>query len=171
MDPVLFGLKRAYHSTLRISRRDFKAIGNTQARMDILHALYNRGRPRVQPLWQSILRRIIGYTARSTISEMLKELEALFWVRRRRSQQDKRQVEVELTDTGRAALQRAYGHFFPGWSLEAPWWAIGWRTPDAEERRAWDAYVERMGRLDKILRNIRFALRDTGCLRYPWFSD
>jgi DNA-binding MarR family transcriptional regulator len=169
MDRAFFGLKRAYHSTLRISRRDFEEIGNTPARMDILHALYNRGRPRL--MWQSILRRIIGYTARSTISELLKELEAIRWIRRKRSPIDRRQVEVELTDAGRRALGRAYFRFFPGWVVEAPTWAKDRLPPDSDERKAWRRFLDKVGRLDKILLDIRFALRDKGCLRYGWCSE
>src|SRR5580704_11365310 len=97
VDRIFFGLKRSYHSTLRLSRRDFKAIGNTPARMDILHALYNRGRPWKRPLWQSTLRRAIGYTARSTMTQILQALEKLLWIRRKRSEDDRRQLEVELT--------------------------------------------------------------------------
>jgi DNA-binding MarR family transcriptional regulator len=171
MDPVFYALKRAFHSTLRISRRDFKAIGNTAARMDILHALYNRGRPWKRPMWQSILRRIIGYTARSTISELLKELEALLWVRRKQSLEDKRQVEVELTDTGRKKLREAYWRFSGAWPLEAPIRAKGWREPVATERQAWSGYLHKLGRLARSLFNIRVALRDTGCVHYRWLDD
>jgi DNA-binding MarR family transcriptional regulator len=168
MNRSFFGLKRAYHSTLRISRRDFKEIGNTPARMDILHALYNRGRPAMT--WQSILRRIVGYTARSTISELLKELEKILWIRRKRSQRDRRQVEVELTGKGLKALRRAYDRFVPGWLAEALSWAKDRRPPDSDERQAWDRYLDKIQRLDKILLGVRFALRDTGRLRYRWFS-
>src|ERR1700759_2656332 len=100
MEPIFFGLKRAYHSTLRVSRPDFKEIGNTPARMDILHALFEHGGRGKRFIWQSRLRRILGYTSSGTISEMLKELEAKVWIRRKRSEEDRRQVEVELTLAG-----------------------------------------------------------------------
>jgi hypothetical protein len=44
-----------------------------------------------------------------------------------------------------------------------------WRSPDPDELHAWRAFVAKMGRLEKILLNVRFALRDTGCVHYPWF--
>src|ERR1700744_3217420 len=144
MDRIFFGLKRSYHSTLRLSRRDFKAMGNTPARMDILHALYNRGRPWKRPLWQSTLRRAIGYTARSTMTELLQVLEGLEWVRRRQSREDKRQLEVELTERGRVALRRAYYRFGAGWPLEGPSWAKDWGRPLSVELDAWDAYLAKM---------------------------
>ena len=171
MDRVFFGLKRAYHSTLRISRRDFKELALTPARMDILHALYNRGRRRTRPMWQSTLRRVVGYTARSTMTQILKALEALVWIRRTRSQQDARQLEVELTGAGREEIERAYFRFFSGWSLEAPLWAKDWPPPIPGEITAWQAYVDKIGRVDRILSNIRIALRDTATLRYRWFED
>ncbi|HEX3771308.1 MAG TPA: MarR family transcriptional regulator [Polyangiaceae bacterium] len=171
MDRTFFALKRAYHSTLRISRRDFKEIELTPARMDILHVLYNRGRTITPPIWQSTLRRIIGYTARSTMSQIMKALEKLGLVRRKRCPQNERQLEVELTDDGWARLGRAYVRFATGWVHVAPTVASGWRAPNKEEDEAWRAFVERMGRLNKLLYNIRFALRDTGCVRYPLYSD
>jgi DNA-binding MarR family transcriptional regulator len=170
MDPIFFGLKRAFHSTLRVSRRDFQEIALTPARMDILHALF-RAHRRDRPMWQSTLRRILGYTARSTLTQMLKAIEALTWIRRKRSPHDARQLEIELTEAGREQIKKAYLRFFPGWSLDAPRWAKGWPTPSADECTAWEAYVDKIGRLDKILSNVRFALRDTGSLRHRWNYD
>ncbi len=156
---------------LRISRRDFKALGMTQARMDILHAL-RRATWDKRIMWQSALRRILGYTARSTMTQMLQALEAIGWIRRRRSRQDARQLEVELTPDGHMARHDAHFHFIAtAWSYDAPEVALGWAPPLPEESDAWVAYHERTGRLQKILRYIRVALRDTGCLRYEWFSD
>jgi DNA-binding MarR family transcriptional regulator len=170
MDRIFYGLKRAYHSTLRISRRDFEEVDLTPARMDILHTLRRAKRSKV-PIWQSQLRRIIGYTARSTMTQILQALEGLLWIRRKRSQEDKRQLEVELTDAGRDELSRAYCRFFPGWAIEAARWATGWLPPKPDEIRAWDGYVEKMGLFDRILSFIRIALRDTGSVRYRWFED
>jgi DNA-binding MarR family transcriptional regulator len=171
MDRVFYALKRAYHSTLRITRKDFKEIAMTPARMDILHVLYNKGRKRKRPIWQSTLRRIIGYTARSTMTEMLQALERLRLVRRRGSLEDERQVEVELTGAGFWALGQCNARFCPGWTHFALAWATDWTPPDVrvEEDRAWDAHIAKRGRLDKLLYNIRYALRDTGCVRYPWW--
>jgi DNA-binding MarR family transcriptional regulator len=173
MDRVFYALKRSYHSTLRITRRDFKEIDLTPARMDILHVLYNDGRRRKQPIWQSTLRRIIGYTARSTMTQIMKALERLGWVRRTGSREDERQLEVELTEAGWSRLGRGYVRFPAGWTHDALTLAKDWTPPDVavEQDRAWKAYVDKMGRLAKLLFNIRFALRDTGCVRYPWYSD
>jgi len=170
MDRIFFGLKRAFHSSLRVARRDFKELGLTAARMDLLYALDRAGRKK-RPVWQSQLRRILGYTARSTLTEMLGALEVLGWTRRKRSLRDGRQREVELTRAGRAKLTDAVYHFLPGsWAFEAPDVAKDWRPLLPAEIEAWEAYANKAERLDKILSNFRFALRDTGSLRYPWYA-
>ncbi|HEX3770627.1 MAG TPA: MarR family transcriptional regulator [Polyangiaceae bacterium] len=143
----------------------------TPARMDILRAISDRFRRRQRPTWQSTLRRVVGYTARSTISELLKEIEALGWIRRRPSTHDKRQVEVRLTKIGRHELDRAHGRFFSGWSLTALKDALGWAPPSDQETAAWDAYERMLIPLDEILTHIRFALRDMGSLFEDFFDD
>ncbi len=170
MDPIFHGLKRAFHSSLRIARRDFKELGLTPARMDVLYALDSLGGAN-RRLWQSQLRRILGYTARSTLTQMLRALEALGWTRRKRSERDARQLEVELTRAGRAQLARAQSHFWPGWSFAAPFWAQDWGDPLPAESRTWDAYLPEVDHLDEILSNFRFALRDTSSLSHPWPED
>ncbi len=170
MDRIFFGLKRAYHSSLRIARCDFKELGLTAARMDVLYAV-DKARTAKLPLWQSQLRRILGYTARSTMTEMLRALEMLGWTRRKRSERDARQREVELTAAGREQLARASFHFCSGWAFAAPDWAKDWPPPLPAENRAWEAYLNKVDALDKILSNFRFALRDTSSLCYPWLDD
>ncbi len=170
MDRIFHGLKRAFHSSLRIARCDFKELGLTAARMDVLYAV-DQARKAKQPLWQSQLRRILGYTARSTMTQMLRALEMLGWTRRKRSDRDARQLEVELTPAGREQLGRAHFHFCSGWAFDAPFWAEDWSPPTAAESKAWNAYVSKVERLDAILDNFRFALRDTSSLCYPWLED
>ena len=170
MDPVFFGLKRAFHSTLRISRRDFKEIGTTPARMDILYALYKERR-RETPIWQSTLRRIIGYTARSTMTQIMQALERLGLIVRRRIRQDERQLEVELTRAGQELFGRASHRFLNGWSIQAPWLAKDWPPPVEDESEAWQAYLDKLFPLRRILFNLRVALRDTGSLRYRWVNQ
>ena len=167
MDPLTFGLKRAHWSMLRVSRRDFNALGLTQARMDILHAL-RRAHSNKRPMWQSNLRRILGYTARSTLTQLLKALEGLGLIRRRRSRRDARQLEVELTARGQETRERTYDHFVnKAWVYTAPEYAMRW-SPRPDEEVAWQAYVDRTSALHKTLGLLRFALRDTATLRYAW---
>ena len=170
MDPLFFGLKRAFHSSLRIARRDFKELGLTPARMDVLYAV-DKAHKAKRPVWQSQLRRTLGYTARSTMTQMLRALEALAWIRRKRSERDARQLEVELTQAGREKLARATFHFCSGWGFAAPDWAIDWPPPLPDETGAWSAYLQESDRLDTTLSNFRFALRDTSSVLYPWLED
>jgi DNA-binding MarR family transcriptional regulator len=63
-------------------------------------------------LWESAPRSVreIGETLRhepATLSPMLKRLEALGYVTRRRARADERQLEVDLTDAGRALRAEA----------------------------------------------------------------
>ncbi len=102
MDPVFFTIKRAYYATLRLTRRALAAMGLTAARFDLLDALYRLGTRCVH--LQSNLRRGLG-VARSTVSRMMRSLEQLGLVRRRR---DGRDCLVELTAEGRCRVRRAF---------------------------------------------------------------
>ncbi len=102
MDPVFFTIKRAYYATLRLTRRALAAMGLTAARFDLLDALYKVGTRTVT--LQSQLRRALG-VARSTISVMMRSLERIGLVTRRR---DGRDVVVALTPEGRRRIRRAY---------------------------------------------------------------
>ncbi len=102
MDPVFFTIKRAYYATLKLTRRALAALGLTSARYDLLDALYRLG-TRTSP-FQSDLRRALG-VARSTISVMMRALERIGLVRRRRSGRD---MLVELTPEGRRCVRRAF---------------------------------------------------------------
>ena len=170
VDRNVFALKRCFHSMLRLSRKDFKALGFTPARMDILHGL----RLAKGPIWQSRMRRILGYTARSTTTFFMKALQKLGLIRRKRSELDRRQLEVTLTRAGLAMLEACDRHFSGGWSLDGPRVALDWGYVTDEEEEAWSAYLARYSKLTKLLGNVRVALRDTGCIPYPgfrWFSD
>ncbi len=102
MDPLFFTIKRAYYATLRLTRRALRAVGLTAARFDLLDALYRLGTRTVT--LQSQLRRGLG-VARSTISRMMRSLEQLGLVKRRR---DGRDCIVALTPDGRRSVRRAF---------------------------------------------------------------
>ena len=122
-------------------------------------------------LWQSSLRRILGYTSRATLAEMLPELEKRLWIRRKRSLEDRRQLEVTLTLGGKYALWQCYGRFAGAWAVEAPTFAMGWWWwVDQADVDAWNAYRAKRRPLHKILHYMRFALRDQGSLRYPMWD-
>lgn len=102
MDKVFFGLKRAYHGTLRVTRRALARLGLTAARFDLLYLLENAG----GEMPQRELQRALGVAA-STVSRMLSSLEKLGLVDREIMIEDRRRTWVELTHEGRRGVQRA----------------------------------------------------------------
>jgi DNA-binding MarR family transcriptional regulator len=112
MDRIFFGLKRAHHGTLRITRKSLKALGLTSARFDLLFAVKKvRG-----GVIQSALCKVLG-VSRATVSRMLASLEALGLVRRKVTTKDRRQRLVELTTRGWWRISRAHRHFTrSGWA-------------------------------------------------------
>jgi DNA-binding MarR family transcriptional regulator len=169
MNPVFFGLKRAYHSTLRIGRANFRALQLTAARFDLLYALTDRGRPRNEATRQSVLRRMLG-VSRPTVSRMLRSLEELGFVRRQRSEVDRRQLEVRLTGYGRGCVRAAFRSLVrSGWSLIAPDCALNWRRATDDERLRWERCMFRTKRFEARLMDLRVACRDLATLTYRWY--
>ena len=164
MNAIFFGLKRAFHGTLRVSRSALKACGLTAARFDLLYALNKRPR-RAEA--QCTLTRELGVT-RSTVSRMLASLEALGLVHRTRVPRDRRQRSVALTAAGRARIQRAVFRLQRAGSAQlAVDSALG-------GERWYDAHVYcffAMAALDQALSNIRQAFGDFATLYYPWHPD
>ena len=164
MHAIFFGLKRAFHGTLRVSRSALNASGLTAARFDLLYALYRRP---LRAEAQSTLTRELGVT-RSTVSRMLASLEALGIVRRTRVSCDRRQRWVALTDAGRTCIHRAVFRLVRWGSAQlAVDSALGgerWYDSDAH------CFVA-MAALDDTLSAIRQAFGDRATLRYPWHPD
>jgi DNA-binding MarR family transcriptional regulator len=98
---VCFALSVASRSVIAIYRPLLEPHGLTHPQYLVLLAL-----------WQSSPRSVrdIGETLRhepATLSPMLKRLEALGYLTRRRARADERQLEVDLTDAGRALRAEA----------------------------------------------------------------
>ena len=164
MNAIFFGLKRAFHGTLRVSRSGLAACGLTAARFDLLHYLYQRDR---RAAAQRTLTRELGVT-RSTVSRMLASLEVLGVVRRTRHLGDRRQRWVTLTDAGRARIRRAvYKLDVLGSSQLAVDSALGGeRWYDVESHGFFE-----MAKLDDMLSRIRNAFADFATLYCPWHPD
>jgi DNA-binding MarR family transcriptional regulator len=127
MNANFFGLKRAFHGTLRITRRALAKLGLTAARFDLLYALPHDPRRYDGGTWQSALRRTLG-VSRPTVSRMLVSLEGLGLVGRERARDDGRQYVVKLTSRGRALIRKAVRHFIDsGWAQLALDSALGRR--------------------------------------------
>jgi DNA-binding MarR family transcriptional regulator len=98
---VCFALSVASRSVIAIYRPLLEPHGLTHPQYLVLLAL-----------WESSPRSVrdIGETLRhepATLSPMLKRLEALGYVTRNRAKADERQLEVDLTDAGRALRTEA----------------------------------------------------------------
>jgi DNA-binding MarR family transcriptional regulator len=70
MDAVFFGIKRAFHGTLRVMRWPLHCYGLTSARFDMMWAIYKTPMRRAR---QSEVRRMLGVSA-PTVSRMVKSL-------------------------------------------------------------------------------------------------
>ncbi len=80
MHTVFFGLKRAFHGTLRVTRGALATFGLTAARFDMLYIVAKEG----SSLTQRRLQRALGVAA-ATVSRMLRSLEKLGLVERAKS--------------------------------------------------------------------------------------
>lgn len=159
MHAIFFGLKRAFHASLRIPQRITRRHRLTPARFDMLY-LVDRSELHAP---QAGLRAALG-VSRATVSRMLRSLEELGMIRRRRSI-DHRTRDVYLTDYGRTMFRRAAREL----------WGTG----------LVDLLVERFASLhltpDPIFRDIctldshlswlRRQARDSATLYYPWHPD
>jgi DNA-binding MarR family transcriptional regulator len=170
MHAIFFGLKRAWHGSLRTTRRALAAMGLTAARFDLLYALG----PQDPHSWttQRQLRRTLGVN-RTTVSRMLGSLERLGLVTRRRAC-DRRTRIVELTERGRrlsrTATERLIGSGAAQLAVDsaiagAPYGLAGacWYD-DTACLYAGDV-------LESFLRGLRCTYGDRATLHYPWHPD
>jgi DNA-binding MarR family transcriptional regulator len=163
MHVIFFGLKRAHHGTLRITRRPLARLGLTAARFDLLYAI----RQRRKGIVQSTLRRVLG-VCRATVSRMLASLEELGLVRRKVLPEDRRKRLVELTNRGRFRISRAHHELtLRGWASLAVDSALcgegsGYSWCDEND------CLEATSLLDAQLNRIRQAFYDHATLDYPW---
>jgi DNA-binding MarR family transcriptional regulator len=102
MHVIYFGLKRAFHGTLRVTRRALASLGLTPARFDLLYIVAKEG----SSLLQRELQRALGVTA-ATVSRMLTSLEELGLVEREVTEEDHRCRNVMLTKAGRRCVFKA----------------------------------------------------------------
>jgi DNA-binding MarR family transcriptional regulator len=158
MNTTFFGLKRAYHGTLRLTRRVLARLGLTAARFDLLYIVLKHGRFMVQ----RDLREALGVAA-PTVSRMLASLEELGLLRREPLEEDLRHRSITLTKAGRECIRRALRHLVrSGYAKLAVDSAL---CPD-------DWYDERAcsrasAVLDTTLQRLRDAYGDVATTDYP----
>ena len=166
MHAIFFGLKRAHHATLRITRSALAAMGLTAARFDMLYAVMTSG----EGLAQSALRKLLG-VSRATVSRMLASLEELGLVMRKAHPCDRRQRFVALTAEGRSRITSAHRQFTrSGWAQLA----VDSALCDRYANHLWCDEAEcfhRMGSLEAPLNRIRRAFHDRATLDYPWSPE
>jgi len=159
MHQVLFSVKRAFHKSTWFGRRILTGYSLTPSRFDILYLLHKQ---KLRHLWQSGIRRFLGVSA-ATTSILVRALEKLGFVRRQKSDIDRRQIEVALTKRGRDVIARALRvlrgkkqiiDYFVRLFVSSKWW-------DAEH--AWDD----LDRFATSLRYMRDQLKDRALLTYP----
>jgi DNA-binding MarR family transcriptional regulator len=162
MNVIFFGLKRAFHGTLRVTRRALASLGLTAARFDLLYILAKEG----GILGQRELQRALGVAA-STVSRMLASLEDLGLVTRDAMEEDLRRRWVELTKAGRRCVFRAA-------ELLVHTGTVQLTVDSALSPDQWHNPTvcrEANAQFDRSLRLLRHAFRDLATLEYPYAHD
>ena len=168
MNAIFFASKRVFHGAMRVTRGSLLSVapGLTAARFDMMYALtcgsgdrHKRDRMTVP---QSYLWRQLGVTP-PVVARMLRSLEALGWVTRRRPLRgDQRQREVTLTEAGLACIRSAHKLLFRV-AASIVYHAICWG-----KHRDRDARFVHMCDLEEYLDSLRRYCRDTARLYYRW---
>jgi DNA-binding MarR family transcriptional regulator len=166
MHTVFFGLKRAHHATLGLTRHTLKRMGLTAARFDMLFALKDIRRLGMQ---QNKLRRLLG-VSRTTVSRMLVSLEQLGMLTRQICSIDRRTRDVLLTERGRSIIVAAHRKLTrSGWAQLAVDTALGTDGPYRWYREG--DCIQATALVDGILRQVRRVFGDHATLVYPWNPD
>lgn len=170
MHAIFFGIKRAWHGCLRITRSILAAMGLTAARFDLLYALREGlGTTQVR------LRKALGVN-RTTISRMLCSLEALGLIARERPHYgDRRTWKVELTEKGerrmRIAIRELIGSGSAKLAVDSAIAGNPWRGQPAVDCHDDTACFVGCEVMDSYLRSIRTAYGDSATLSYRWHPD
>ena len=171
MHAIFFGLKRAWHGCLRITRRILAELGLTAARFDLLYILQEGDS--FLSVTQRRLRVTLGVN-RTTISRMLGSLESLGLVVRKRSYGDRRTRSVELTDAGRRCIRIAIQHLMDSGAVQlAVDSAVGGALSSPPGTLWHDdmACLYAADVLESCLRGLRQAYGDIATLYYRWHPD
>ena len=164
MHAIFFGLKRAFHGTLRVSRHALGTLGLTSARFDLLYGVYEQGEWGNK--WQSHLRKKLGVSAQ-VVSRMLASLEALGLVTREKDSIDRRQRTVRLTGEGRSRIRLAIRRMIRSGQVKlAVDVALG-----KDRWFDWTHVLVATDTFESGLRAVRACYRDTATLYYPWHPD
>jgi len=165
MHAVVFEAKRVFLSFLRVVRRPLlQWPGLTGARFDMMSGFLNGfyERPVAVEVRQSELRGKLGVCA-SVVSRMVRSLEELGWVARRRDVRDRRTWWLSLTERGEQVIREA----------RRLWLRAAARlVEDAicmSGCRGRDHRFERLFRVTGYLGRLRSHFGDRATLDYPWW--
>ena len=162
MNQIFFGLKRAHHGVLRITRPALAQLGLTPARFDLLYALHDKQ----WGVTQRSLRGLLGVSA-PTVSRMLASLEELGLIRRELDYGYRRRLYVRLTEEGRRRIRKAIRRFIKwGWAQLAVDSAL---CPERWHDEG--ACFVAMEECDSMLNAFRRAYGDLAKLYFPWHPD
>jgi DNA-binding MarR family transcriptional regulator len=159
MHAILFSIKRAFHTSVRVGRGWLGGVGLTPARFDMLAVI---GRHPPHRRLQSDVRHALGVTA-ATVSRMLRSLEELGLVTREQDFTDRRQRIVSLTREGIRRLRCAVrGLIDTG--------AVQLAIDTAIVHRWYDpaACLAKGTMFEELLRRLRRDFGDNALLSYPW---
>jgi DNA-binding MarR family transcriptional regulator len=169
MNPMFFGAKRAFLSSVAVTRKTLRAIapGMTAARYDMMYVIARE--PIRQGMFkafrmavtQSSVRKRLGVSA-PVVSRMVRSLVARGWVRQSSVDCDKRQRYLALTQEGIAALLAAFrqaGRFAKRLVI---------RTFCGQRDRDWAARSQAMEHASSFFSCLRTACGDTARVRYSW---
>ena len=163
MDKIFFGLKRAYHGSLRVTRRALARLGLTAARFDLLYILDKVG---AGGMAQREMQRALGVAA-PTVSRMLRSLEELGLVEREAMIDDYRRNWLDLTEEGRRRVRRAARLIIhTGWvqlAVDSALCPSRWHSETA-------CHLARVA-CDRTLGRFRHSYQDLATLHYPSVPD
>ncbi len=171
MNSIFFGLKRAFHGALAVTRKRLQAVspGMTAARFDMMYLLAGGrdGRQVVESFYaENVLQCVLGFelgVSRPVVARMLRSLEKLGWVKRRRWEHDGRYRVVTLTFAGLQCVRAAFQQVVP-FSRGVVHRAMGIRPHRAPAPR-----LQAIVTLDRYLKSLREHCRNhPGRLWYWW---
>jgi DNA-binding MarR family transcriptional regulator len=164
MNAVFFGCKRAFHACMRIARQGLRGLGLTPARFDMLTAI---GVDSHYSCTQRELRGELGVSA-PTVSRMVRSLEKLGLVERRRLERgDRRQYSIKLTDWGLKCMRRATRLLRGTGAIQL---AVDCALTDNRPYNG-DLCFERMDLAETLFNRLRRTFGDVARLAYPWHPD
>lgn len=156
MHSIFFGLKRAHLCVLRVTRVLLRGRELTPARFDMMRIVARHP----FGVAQSKIQALLGVSA-ATVSRMLKSLELLGFVVRKRLIEDGRCSLVEVTRLGRDRVtDAAYALVHSGVAERMVLRGLGF------ERRA---ARPRMKSLQRALSSMRRIYGDRSPFEHPWF--